>query len=96
MEHDEQFNTYLTDICQEVSYAIGDLVMSYPGPLQTIVLAVISCCVESEVTNMTESARELYDTIRNRTVITTLPATLDPRRIGFNPDNKGDEDDVND
>lgn len=82
MEHDEQFREFIEAICQDVSYQVGDLIMRYPGPLQTIVLAVLSCCVDSEVARMTESTRALYDTIRKKTVITTLPTALDPRRIG--------------
>lgn len=82
MEHDEQFREFIEAICQEVSYQVGDLIMRYPRPLQTIVLAALSRCVDSDVACLTESTRELYDAIRKKIVITTLPTALDPRKIG--------------
>ena len=61
----------MEQVAQSVSYKFGDLILSYPVFMRPLVMAVVS-----------EEERELFEKVKNKMVVTTLPAVLDPRKHG--------------
>ena len=69
-------------ISQDVSYRLGDLVMSYPTGLRALVMAVVQSCITANLGTMPQNERELFEAAKARMVVMTIPPELDPRKYG--------------
>lgn len=72
----------MEQFAQGVSYKFGDLILSYPVFARPLVMAVVQSCITANLAAVSEEERELFEKVKNRMVVTTLPAVLDPRKHG--------------
>ena len=68
------------ELFQTISYEISDIIQRAPTFLRPAVVAVIESCVQAEIANMPESARQQYETKLHHIEVITLPHDLDPRK----------------
>ena len=73
-------------LMQTVSYKLGDVVNQYPASLQPFVMVVFRSLHDAIVGGFSDDERKLYESLIRRTVMMTLPKSMDPRE-------KEDEDD---
>ena len=68
------------ELFQTISYEISDIIQRAPIFLRPAVVAVIESCVQAEIANMPESARQQYETKLHHIEVITLPSGFDPRK----------------
>lgn len=69
-------------LMQEVSFQLGDVINQYSAGLQPFVMAVLRSILEAVTASFSEEDRKLYDHLVGRTVMMTLPKSMDPREEG--------------
>lgn len=69
-------------LMQDVSFQLGDVINQYSAGLQPFVMAVLRSILEAVTASFSEEDRKLYDHLVGRTVMMTLPKSLDPRKEG--------------
>ena len=69
-------------LMQDVSYQLGDIINQYTSELRPLVMAVVKSILEVETASFSEEDRKLYDHLVGRTVMMTLPKSMDPRKEG--------------
>lgn len=69
-------------LMQNVSYQLGDIINQYQAELRPFVMAVVKSILEVETAAFSEEDRKLYDHLVGRTVMMTLPKSMDPRKEG--------------
>ena len=79
---DKIIEAMINKISQDVSYKFGDLVMSYPLGLRALAMAVVQACITANLGTMPREERELFEAAKDRMVVMTIPAELDPRKYG--------------
>ena len=76
---DEQLDEKMGQFAQQVSYDFGDLMGTYPYPLRSVAMAVVSNCIAAQIANMPKVYRQAYERMRSRSEVITLPPEFDPR-----------------
>lgn len=69
-------------VAQEVSYKLGDLIVSYPRFLRPVVVATVQACINSQLGTMPEEDRKLYDKALAGMEVVSVPREFDPRKKG--------------
>ena len=69
-------------LMQDVSFQLGDVINQYSAELQPFVMAVLRSILEAVTASFSEEDRKLYDHLVGRTVMMTLPKSMDPRKEG--------------
>lgn len=69
-------------ISQDVSYKLGDMVLSYPSFVRPLVIATVQACLNAQMGTMPAKDRELYDAALAKMTAVTIPAAMDPRKGG--------------
>ena len=82
MDINKFINKTIEEIAQDASYKFGDLVMSYPAPFRTLVLAVVQSCITANMATASETEKQIFETVCKKSTITMLPVALDPRKFG--------------
>lgn len=72
----------VNDVSQEVSYKVGDIIMSYPPPLDVVATAALQSIVTASLPNMNKKQREIFDMVLARTTVVSIPPSMDPRKKG--------------
>ena len=69
-------------LMQDVSYQLGDVINQYPSALQPYVVAVLRSIHDALLATFSEEDRKAYEHLVSKTVMMTLPASMDPRKEG--------------
>lgn len=69
-------------LMQDVSYKLGDVINQYPSALQPYVVAVLRSIHDALLATFSEDDRKVYDHLISKTVLMTLPKSMDPREEG--------------
>ena len=69
-------------LMQDVSYKLGDVINQYPSALQPYVVAVLRAIHDALLATFSEDDRKVYDHLISKTVLMTLPKSMDPRKEG--------------
>lgn len=69
-------------LMQDVSYQLGDVINRYPAELRPYVMTVLRSILAAELAMFSEEELELYEHLVERTVMMTLPKSMDPRKKG--------------
>ena len=78
--NDEQFVKLLEDFAQLVSYKFGDMINQIPYKFRPVAMAVVSSCIASQISLMSEEDLKVYEAMRKSSEIITLPKEMDPRK----------------
>jgi hypothetical protein len=70
------------DVSQAVSYRVGDILDSYPYPMNIVALAALQSILTASLPLMSDLDRKLFDSLVTRTTVTTIPSSMDPRKKG--------------
>lgn len=69
-------------VAQEVSYKLGDMIVSYPRFLRPVVIATVQACINSQLGTMPEEDRRIYDKALAGMQVVSIPREFDPRKKG--------------
>lgn len=69
-------------VAQEVSYKLGDMIVSYPRFLRPVVVATVQACINSQLGTMPEDDRKIFDKALAGMEVVSIPRELDPRKKG--------------
>ena len=69
-------------LMQDISYQLGDVINQYPAALQPYVMAVLRSILAAVLATFSEEDLKLYEHLVERTVMMTLPKSMDPRKEG--------------
>ena len=69
-------------LMQDISYQLGDVINQYPAGLQPYVMAVLRSILAAVLASFSEEDLKLYEHLVERTVMMTLPKSMDPRKEG--------------
>lgn len=69
-------------LMQDISYQLGDVINRYPAALQPYVVAVLRSVHDALLATFSEDDLKLYEHLIERTVMMTLPKSMDPRKEG--------------
>lgn len=69
-------------LMQDISYQLGDVINQYPSALQPYVVAVLRSIHDALLSTFSEEDRKVYDHVVSKTVLMTLPKSMDPRKEG--------------
>ena len=61
---------------------LGDVINQYPSALQPYVVAVLRSIHDALLATFSEDDRKVYDHLISKTVLMTLPKSMDPREEG--------------
>ena len=78
----EMVETLCNKISQDVSYKLGDMILSYPTFLRPLVVATVQACLNANMVTMPDHDRELYEAALAKMTVVTVPPDLDPRKGG--------------
>lgn len=73
-------SSVFSQISQEVSFRLADMVVSYPEILRPVVFATIQACLNAQMETMPAAAKKLYDDLLAKMTVISVPQALDPRR----------------
>lgn len=82
MMDQEMVETLCNKISQDVSYKLGDMVMSCPTFLRPLVIATVQACLNAQMGTMPTAGRQLYEAALQKMTVVTIPAAMDPRKGG--------------
>ena len=80
MDKRDREHELLTELGQEISYTIGDYIMSFSRPVRPAAVAIIQACLSAEISTMSEEDHEKFEAILKHVEIVTLPTEMDPRK----------------
>lgn len=69
-----------TQLAQDVSYKLGDMIESYPREFRPVVIAAVSACIKSRLTTMPDSDRQIYENVLAGMQVVSIPRSMDPRK----------------
>ena len=69
-----------TQLAQDVSYKLGDMIESYPREFRPVVIATVSACIKSQLTTMPDSDRQIYENALAGMQVVSIPRSMDPRK----------------
>ena len=69
-------------LMQDISYQLGDVINQYPSALLPYVVAVLRSVHDALLATFSEEDRKVYERLVSKTVMMTLPASMDPRKEG--------------
>ena len=82
MMDQEMVEALCNKISQDVSFKLGDMILSYPAFLRPLVIATVQACLNAQMGTMPETDRQLYDAALQKMTVVTIPAAMDPRKGG--------------
>lgn len=71
---------YGNELGQEISYAIGDLLSSYPLDDRPFILGILSAIVSARTAILRDDERKVYELAVKTSHIVFCPPELDPRK----------------
>jgi hypothetical protein len=69
-------------VMQEAAFDVGDLVNRYPVELRPYLMVVVKSIHDSVVAGFSDDEHQLYESLLSRTVMMTMPKSMDPREKG--------------
>lgn len=82
MFEDKEFEAFVNALSQDVSFKLGDMILSYPPILRPLVLATVQACLNAQMGSMPDKDRELYEASLSKMTVVTIPQSMDPRKKG--------------
>ena len=73
-------------VAQEVSYKLGDMIVSYPRFLRPVVVATVQACINAQLGTMPEDDRKIFDKALAGMNVVSIPREFDPRKKGGGSD----------
>ena len=82
MSDNDMISELISQLSQDVSYKLSDLIFSYPEVARPLVMATLQACIGSSVNTMSAAARELYFAALEKMTVISIPKKMDPRNTG--------------